>query len=249
MNKTNLSDKAILSPLRNTLAQEVTCQAPAGATGTTGQVGATGASAYEVAVENGFIGTETEWLNSLIGNVGLPGVSKSTIPYFISQFEGYSYEENNQMVHNLSIPGFGAHEQSIRPNQYGPPQSFTINTVEDVLCAAFSSAYDFTIKSIAFSSWGGGELEAFEFTINAAIFTAPIGSNLFTIEPTSLLTLSPVISSTTPIFSVDGIKDLDIFVPAGTKVAIGAYTDSVEYQLTSYDLSAYLSGSISIETN
>lgn len=35
--------------------------------------GPAGASAYEIAVENGFVGTETEWLASLVGPQGEPG--------------------------------------------------------------------------------------------------------------------------------------------------------------------------------
>lgn len=36
--------------------------------------GNNGLSAYEVAVQEGFVGTESEWLDSLIGPQGLPGV-------------------------------------------------------------------------------------------------------------------------------------------------------------------------------
>lgn len=35
--------------------------------------GADGKSAYEIAVENGFVGTETEWLASLKGDTGATG--------------------------------------------------------------------------------------------------------------------------------------------------------------------------------
>lgn len=41
--------------------------------GTPGAPGADGLSAYEVAVENGFTGSETEWLSSLEGATGLQG--------------------------------------------------------------------------------------------------------------------------------------------------------------------------------
>lgn len=41
--------------------------------GPTGNTGATGASAYEVAVADGFIGTEEQWLESLVGPKGDPG--------------------------------------------------------------------------------------------------------------------------------------------------------------------------------
>lgn len=243
------SSEPVLSPLKATPTQAVTCQVPAGETGATGQTGTTGASAYEVAVNNGFVGTETKWLNSLVGSTGLAGVSQSIIPYFVSNFEGYSYDENDAMVHTLTVLGFGNYEYGIKPNEYGPPQSFTIDMEEDVLAAAFLSAYDYTIKSIAFSSFGGGELSDFEVEINVAIFMSPVGSSVFTVEPTSVLTLSPPVSTSTTIFNVDGSKDLNIFVPAGTKVAVAAYTTTVQPMLEFYDLLSYLSGSISIETN
>lgn len=38
-----------------------------------GVPGVRGASAYEIAVENGFTGTEKEWLNSLVGSDGAAG--------------------------------------------------------------------------------------------------------------------------------------------------------------------------------
>ena len=41
--------------------------------GGTGPQGPEGKSAYEVAVENGFVGTETEWLESLVGPQGIQG--------------------------------------------------------------------------------------------------------------------------------------------------------------------------------
>ena len=39
-----------------------------------GEPGADGASAYEVALANGFVGTEQEWLDSLVGATGDQGV-------------------------------------------------------------------------------------------------------------------------------------------------------------------------------
>ena len=44
-----------------------------GDTGATGATGVDGKSAYEIALENGFVGSETEWLESLRGETG-PGV-------------------------------------------------------------------------------------------------------------------------------------------------------------------------------
>jgi hypothetical protein len=44
-----------------------------GAQGDPGEPGADGKSAYEIAVDNGFEGTEQEWLDSLVGPQGEPG--------------------------------------------------------------------------------------------------------------------------------------------------------------------------------
>ena len=46
---------------------------PQGATGPAGSTGSTGSSAYEVAVAGGFIGTESQWLASLVGPTGPAG--------------------------------------------------------------------------------------------------------------------------------------------------------------------------------
>ncbi|MGB0457199.1 MAG: hypothetical protein ACPGGH_02625, partial [Chitinophagales bacterium] len=43
--------------------------------GTQGPAGSDGASAYQVAVNNGFVGTEADWLNSLEGADGATGAT------------------------------------------------------------------------------------------------------------------------------------------------------------------------------
>jgi len=45
-------------------------EGPEGPVGPSGADGVDGISAYEVAIENGFVGTEEEWLESLVGPVG-----------------------------------------------------------------------------------------------------------------------------------------------------------------------------------
>lgn len=44
--------------------------------------GVAGASAYDIAVENGFVGTEEEWLESLVGPQGIQGIQgpPGTVP-------------------------------------------------------------------------------------------------------------------------------------------------------------------------
>lgn len=53
---------------------------PAGSNGATGPSGPTGASAYQVALTNGFVGTEEQWLLSLQGPTGAAGADGSTGP-------------------------------------------------------------------------------------------------------------------------------------------------------------------------
>lgn len=48
-------------------------QGPQGAQGVAGESGADGESAYQIAVNNGFVGTEEEWLASLVGPQGPQG--------------------------------------------------------------------------------------------------------------------------------------------------------------------------------
>lgn len=48
-------------------------QGDPGLNGTDGADGTDGVSAYQVAVDNGFVGTEEEWLDSLIGPTGPAG--------------------------------------------------------------------------------------------------------------------------------------------------------------------------------
>ena len=50
---------------------------PAGATGADGTNGTNGSSAYQIAVANGFVGTEATWLSSLQGIQGLTGAQGS----------------------------------------------------------------------------------------------------------------------------------------------------------------------------
>ncbi len=62
-----------LAELRALTADRVTALEQGG--GSNGQDGADGASAYEIAVGNGFSGTEAEWLESLIGEDGADGTN------------------------------------------------------------------------------------------------------------------------------------------------------------------------------
>ena len=64
-----------------------------GKDGVDGQDGVDGKSAFEIAKENGFVGTETEWLESLKGE-GLSQADKDLISSIPSDFSTGSFPEN-----------------------------------------------------------------------------------------------------------------------------------------------------------
>ena len=67
-------------------------QGPEGLQGLPGEAGLDGKSAYEIAVENGFEGTEEEWLESLVGPEGPAGPIGSAE---LSVIQGVLSNENN----------------------------------------------------------------------------------------------------------------------------------------------------------
>lgn len=57
-----------------------TVPGPAGPPGADGIIGVDGESAYQIAVDNGFVGTEADWLASLVGADGPPGADGADGP-------------------------------------------------------------------------------------------------------------------------------------------------------------------------
>lgn len=87
----DVSIDVVVSPSISTVAVSVPGQVatvevvagipgPAGEPGRTGPAGANGLSAYQVAVANGFVGSEAQWLASLTGPAGEPGQVGATGP-------------------------------------------------------------------------------------------------------------------------------------------------------------------------
>ena len=70
--------------------------------------GPQGKSAYEVAVENGFEGTEQQWLNSLKGNQGNAG-SEGKSAYQLAVANGYAGTEQQWLSSLKGDPGNDGH--------------------------------------------------------------------------------------------------------------------------------------------
>ena len=83
---------------------------PAGADGAPGTNGQDGSSAYQVAVNNGFVGTEAEWLASLKGADGSPGAAGSPglSAYQIAVNNGFVGTEAEWLASLVGAPGTNA---------------------------------------------------------------------------------------------------------------------------------------------
>lgn len=71
-NKANITEVYTKMEMDEKLAQVQTIKGDDGADGKDGRDGRDGKNAYEIALENGFVGTEAEWLQSLKGQDGAP---------------------------------------------------------------------------------------------------------------------------------------------------------------------------------
>ena len=99
---------------------------PQGQQGVAGETGADGESAYQIAVDNGFVGTEEEWLASLVGPQGpagadgksasLVGISQVPVEYYnpgidadtriqISMPMTLTYSDDTQVSGTLNLSG------------------------------------------------------------------------------------------------------------------------------------------------
>ena len=73
-------------------------QGPAGINGTNGTNGTNGSSAYQLAVANGFVGTEAQWLSSLVGAQGPAGATGPQGPAGINGSSAYQLAVANGFV-------------------------------------------------------------------------------------------------------------------------------------------------------
>lgn len=76
----NAQDHLVLTLTDGTPIDAGSVIGPQGATGAAGLDGSDGKSAYEIAVDNGFVGTEAQWLASLVGATGATGDTGDTGP-------------------------------------------------------------------------------------------------------------------------------------------------------------------------
>lgn len=90
------------------LASEVLVLVAKGDPGEPGESGEDGRSAYQVAVDNGFVGSEAAWLASLEGEPGSPGDDGTpglvAIHKTLAEYEALTVEEQNNPLVWWVIP-------------------------------------------------------------------------------------------------------------------------------------------------
>ena len=101
----------------------------AGISGTVeqGLRGPQGKSAYQIAVENGFIGNESEWLESLQGAPGQPGVAGPQGPQGEQGIQGPKGNDGQQ-----GINGKSAYEVALDNGYTGTESEWLISLKGDV---------------------------------------------------------------------------------------------------------------------
>lgn len=171
-----------------------------GAEGATGATGNDGLSAYQVALSQGFIGTEDEWLASLVGptgpqgntgpqgETGASGPLASAFPFSLSQY-GISFNTTpTGEPQNLNFPGFGygyASSYQVQPGEWDTG-ILTFNEM-DYSPASFIMPYTGVLESIylVYSSGSMGFSEDISIYPFACIaICEPTNLNLvFTILP------------------------------------------------------------------
>jgi hypothetical protein len=162
-----------------------------GEPGGSGGSGNDGLSAYEIAVENGFVGTESEWLLSLKGDDGSPGVltatDSDTIDFTLSNQELTGIVKPNSITTTQLSPGVNATltnaDSVILTLQLTPPN---VNITQGELLALNAVPANLTITSVradvAVAPTGSAlivdmrrnnvSIMSTKFTINAGQFTS-----------------------------------------------------------------------------
>lgn len=142
-----------------------------GGTGGTGQDGADGKSAYELAVEDGFVGTVEQWLASLVGpagptgpqgpqgETGPQGATGATGPQGPAGLaaSGINYPANSILANNtgLSAPASGLSRAQIRSMLAINMEPFRVRTNDYILLSrqtAWGATANVTFSSTASNS-------------------------------------------------------------------------------------------------
>lgn len=199
--------------------------------GPTGPTGPEGLSAYEVAVENGYVGTEQDWLESLVGPTGPegatgPAATAATIPFSLSGYGTLFTTNDDGDPEAICFPGFGKQDHSITLG-LGEWQTGVIAfTDSNSYGTSFVMPYDGVLKSlyVVFST-SNEELFDPDTVIRpfACIATCTTDELTYVIQQESITYTDPYLGGAPiPMHSLRKASTINLSVPlpAGTMVAI-----------------------------
>ena len=149
---------------------------PKGDTGDTGAQGPEGDSAYDVAVTNGFVGTEAAWLTSLVGATGATGATGAQGPQGIQGIQGETGATGAQGVQGVQGPdGDSAYDVAVT-NGFSGTEAAWLTSLEGA-DGNDGAAATITVGSVTTGTPGSSVIVTNSGTTSAAVldFTIPKG--------------------------------------------------------------------------
>lgn len=151
-----------------------------GPKGEPGKDGTDGKSAYELAVDNGFIGTEQEWLESLVGPQGPPGeITEQDLINYVGSLDDLTTEQKANIVAAINeLRDAHVAHKADNANYYVPP--FTVPATDgtgEINAATITSAELYSLYDALVATYP--DYITREFLGNDASDTLPIYKYIF----------------------------------------------------------------------
>lgn len=209
---------------------------PAGTPGTPGEkgekgergtIGEDGKSAYQIALDNGYIGTETEWLSGLKGETGPTGPIAAMVPFSISKYGTYLSTGKDGKPMTVAFSGFSPGYAATAYLQEGEWESGTIRVRDgNSYPTAFVMTFNGTLKKIhvLFSTDSSGEIEeGSSIRPFVCLAVSTTDELVYQILPETIVYADPYEGGTTyPMHTIrrGSRTDLNTVIPEGALVAI-----------------------------
>lgn len=220
----NTSDLQVTGNVLARQSSNCSCISMTGPTGASGSIGQTGLNAYEVAVENGFTGSQQEWLDSLIGATGPQIIAGGLVPYSAEAVNLSFIKYGNEQFYSTVFLTFFS--EFFRREFYNFPTVFS-NIAEDTFVESFTTSKPTLLTGLAFEINGTVRIqEGQNFVAKVLVFHSPSKDSNYYLIPESITNLSPILVEGQ--FIAFGINNFEFEVPANTKIVVAIILDSAD---------------------
>lgn len=195
--------------------------------GPTGQQGPIGESAFEIAVDNGFTGTQEEWQQSLVGPQGQAPLFGAIIPYSAINTESAYEIGASDVIRSVYFLPFTGYELDV---QFDKDDISLFDVVEEgIRIPCFIATKNSTLTGLSceanvLADYVNGSGEC---VVKAAVYTSPAGSSIFILQTDTILNLTPIIMQGAQL-NVYGTKQFSHPITAGTKVLLAFYVEPLD---------------------